>query len=91
MYQISEKTKQKAQQLGVEVKPSTTKNKKIDVYKYGRKLYSIGDSRYNDYHTYLRDFGKSVADNKRRLYRARHSKDRAVMNSRGYYASELLW
>ena len=34
--------------------PSTKKNKKIDVYKNGEYIASIGDVRYNDYPTYIK-------------------------------------
>jgi hypothetical protein len=41
----------KAKELGVTIKPSTQLHKKIDVYKNGRKIASIGDKRYKDYTT----------------------------------------
>ena len=42
MYEITDYTKKKAKQLGVEVKPSLDPQKKIDVYKVNKKLVSIG-------------------------------------------------
>jgi hypothetical protein len=35
--------------------------------------------------------GKAYADERRRLYKIRHSKDRNVKGSDGYYADKLLW
>ena len=71
-YQITDYTKQKARELGVEVKPSKKKEKKIDVYKNGRFCGSIGQIGYKDYPTYLKEEGKEVADERRRLYHLRH-------------------
>ena len=53
MYQISAYTKSKAKKIGVNVRPSKTAGKKIDVYKNGTKLASIGAIGYNDYPTYM--------------------------------------
>jgi len=91
MYEISQATRKKARELGVEVKPSKMKNKKIDIYKDGLKLYSIGDLRYGDYHTYMRESGQSVANERRRLYKLRHERTRNVKNSKSWWADQLLW
>lgn len=90
MYQIQQYTYNKAKLLGVVVKPSNKPNKKIDVYKNNIYLFSVGDSRYKDYPTYLL-INKKIADERRRLYRIRHKNDRNIKNSPGFYASELLW
>ena len=37
------RAKERAKTLGVEIKPSTRKNKKLDVFKQGEKVASIGD------------------------------------------------
>ena len=92
MYQITDYTKQKANQLGVVVKPSTNPKKKLDVYnKAGKKVASVGGMGYKDYPTYMKLDGKRVADEKRSLYKKRHAKDLAVVGSNGYYANKLLW
>jgi hypothetical protein len=91
MYQIQEYTYKRARELGVEVKPSRLKNKKIDVIKNGKRICSIGDINYNDYYSYLRKFGESVARDKRRLYLARHSNNATIKGSCGYYSAQLLW
>ena len=44
--------KKNAKKLGVEIKRSTRKNKKLDVFRKGVKIASIGDLRYNDFHSY---------------------------------------
>ena len=81
----------KAKDLGVQIKPSSKKGKKIDVFKDGKKVASVGALGYSDYPTYIREKGKAYADERRRLYKIRHSKDRNVKNSDGYYADKLLW
>jgi hypothetical protein len=91
MYQITNYTKQKAKELNVKIKPSSNPKKKIDVYKDNKKIASIGAKGYDDYPTYIIKKGKPYADEKRRLYKIRHSKDRNVINSNGYFADKLLW
>ena len=91
MYHITEYTKKQAKKLGVEVKPSTNPNKKLDVYKKGMKIASVGGAGYMDYPTYMLQQGKAVADERRRLYRLRHAKDAKVVGSPGWWANELLW
>jgi len=90
-YRITDYTKQQAKKLGVVVKPSSVKGKKIDVFKNGEKVASVGALGYSDYPTYIRTKGKAYADERRRLYKIRHAKDRNVKNSDGYYADKLLW
>jgi hypothetical protein len=91
MYHITEYTYKQAKKLGVEVKHSKTKGKKLDVFKDGKKVASIGALGMNDYPTYIRKFGKEFADVRRRLYKIRHKKDRNVKGTAGYYADKLLW
>lgn len=91
MYQILPYTYKKAKALGVNVKPSTNSTKKIDVYKKGKKVASVGGLGYGDYPTFLQSYGKSYANKKRKLYKQRHEKDRHKKGSAGYYADQLLW
>jgi len=107
MYQISNYTRQQAKKLGVTVKPSTNKKKKIDVYITDgtgkeKKITSVGAAKtdgsyYNDYPTYLKNDGKKKAEERRRLYRIRHAKDRKRVpggiekQKPGFFADRLLW
>lgn len=91
MYKLTNYTKMKAKKLGVEVRLSSVGNKKVDVYKNGMKVASIGDKRYADYPTYMISHGKHYADNRRRLYRLRHAKEESKIGTPGYYAFHLLW
>jgi hypothetical protein len=90
-YSITNYTKAQAKKLGVVVKPSSVKGKKIDVFKNGEKISSVGALGYSDYPTYIKTKGKTYADERRRLYKIRHAKDRNVRGSDGYYADKLLW
>lgn len=87
MYLISEYTKQKAKEIGVEVRPSKNPKKKIDVFQKGEKIASIGQAGYKDYPTYLKEEGKAVAEERRRLYHLRHPKN--TLNEA--LAKFLLW
>jgi len=89
MYEITSYTKDKAKGLGVVVKPSTVKGKKIDVFKNEKKIATVGAAGYKDYPTYLKEDGKAVADERRRLYKIRHAKD--LKSGNGFFANKLLW
>ena len=91
MYRITDYTKRKAKELNVDVKPSTNKNKKIDVYKNNKKIASVGAIGYNDYPNYIIKNDKAYAHERRRLYRIRHSKNLKIKDSPGFYANKLLW
>jgi hypothetical protein len=90
MYNISDYSYKQAKKLGVNIKPSSNSKKKIDVYKDGLKIASIGAIGYKDYPTYLKE-DKDLAMIKRKNYKKRHEKDRHVKGSNGYYADKILW
>jgi len=91
MYKISPYSQKQAKKLNVLIKSSTVKNKKIDVFKDGKKVVSIGDSRYKDYPTYIKEKGKAFADERRKLYKQRHEADRHKQGTAGFYADRILW
>lgn len=91
MYNITNYTRQKAKDLKVEVKNSSNPKKKLDVFKDGKKVASIGAIGYGDYPTFIATKGKEYADKRRMLYKQRHSKDLNVVGSNGWYADKLLW
>jgi hypothetical protein len=90
-YQITDYSFKQASKLGVEIKPSKNKNKKIDVFREGKKISSIGATGYGDYPTYTKTKGKEYAEERRKLYKLRHSKDRQVKGSAGFWADKILW
>jgi len=91
VYSITNYTYKQAIKIGVKVKPSTNKTKKIDVYKNDKKIASVGAYKMNDYPTYMKLKGKSFAKTRRKLYKLRHEKDRHKKWSRGWLADKLLW
>jgi len=96
LYKIKQHTKRQARKLGVNVKPSQNKGKKIDVFKNGVKVASVGAKGYKDYPTYLElersgKVAPGTARKRRRAYKKRHAENRKVKNSPGYYADKLLW
>ena len=91
MYHITNYTKQKAKELNVQVKPSTNSKKKIDVYKNNEKIASVGFLGAYDYPTYIIKNSLTYANERRKLYKQRHQKDRLIKNSNGFYADRLLW
>lgn len=90
-YTITEYTRRKAKRLGVTVKRSTNPAKKLDVFKKGKKIASVGATGYGDFPTFIRKEGKESANRHRKHYKMRHEKDRHVRGSAGFYADQLLW
>ena len=91
-YKITKRQLKNAKRLNVSIKPSTNKNKKIDVFnKEGKKLYSIGDINYNDYDLYIKKKGLEYANSRRLLYKIRHNKYRTKIGTRSYYSDQILW
>jgi hypothetical protein len=88
MYEITDYTKQRAKELGVRVLSSTKKNKKLDIYKDGRFITSVGDTRYGDYPTFMKLYGLEFANKRRKAYHQRHKNDSGIA---GKIASYLLW
>jgi len=103
VYLIKQYTRKQALKEGVVVKPSTNPLKKIDVFKNGVKVASVGGIRpngipYMDYPTYIQDIGLDKANKKRRAYLARHAHEpkwRTIKGQRvrspSYYSDVLLW
>ena len=92
MYKITNRQKSNARKIGVKIKPSKSKNKKIDVFdKNNKKIGSIGAKGYKDYDIYRKSKGVKAANEKKRLYKARHQKTRLKKGSNSYYADQILW
>ena len=88
-YKITDYSYKQAKKIGVQIRPSVYKNKKIDVFKDDVKIASIGDTRYYDYPTYIETKGKKYADERRKLYKIRHKND--INEGAGFYANKILW
>lgn len=90
MYQITPYSFFQAKKLKVQIRPSKVKGKKIDVFKNGKKLASIGAIGYFDYPTYAKKYGLKYANFRRRLYHMRHNYLKKP-GTAGYYAAKILW
>ncbi len=93
IYTITKYTQRQAKRLGVVVKPSTNRHKKIDVYTHNgtHKIASIGALGMMDYPTFLKTTNKTHANRRRIQYKRRHEKDRHKKGTPGWYADQLLW
>lgn len=96
MYKIKTGQRDAARRLGVVIRPSNNKGKKIDVYKHGFKIASIGAHGYDDYWTYVQKEKKrtvppGTANKRRELYKIRHAAECAAVGTPGYYACKILW
>ena len=91
MYKITDYSYKQAKKLNVKIKPSTKKNKKIDIFKNDHLVASVGALGYSDYPNYIKEKGLVYANKRRELYKLRHSKDRNKMNTPGFYADKILW
>lgn len=92
-YHITDYSKERAERLGVIIKPSKNPKKKIDVFgkPFGNFICSIGFFGMSDYPTYIKTHGIAYAKERRRLYRARHKEDRNEYNTPGWFADKILW
>lgn len=91
-YKIKPYSYAQAKKLGVKIKPSDKPDKKIDVMDWNNNyILSIGAKSYKDYPTYLEEKGKEYAEERRRLYKIRHNKDRHKLGTASYYADKILW
>jgi len=92
MYTIKDYSYNQAKKLDVQIRPSTNTKKKLDVYNMkGQFICSIGAIDYGDYPTFIETKGKEYADNRRRLYKIRHEKNRHKVGTPSYWADNLLW
>ena len=96
MYRIKSGQRSAARRLGIVIRPSSSKGKKIDVFKHGIKIASIGDVAYSDFWTYVQDekagrVAAGTAAERRRLYKIRHADECSAPGTPGFYACKILW
>ena len=90
-YTITSYSRKQAKKIGVTIKKSKVKGKKIAVFKKGKKVADVGALGYKDFPTYTKTKGKVFANKRRKLYKIRHQKTRTKKGSRSYYADKILW
>ncbi len=90
-YQIKPAQRSRASAIGVSIKPSKLKNKKLDVFKGDKKVASIGYLGMGDFETFKKTKGLEVANKRRKAYKSRHQKTRTKVGTPSYYADKILW
>jgi hypothetical protein len=90
-YLPTQRQKNNAKKLGVTIRSSSNPSKKLDVFKDGKKIASIGAKGYNDYDMWIKKEGLDYANERRKLYKIRHQKNRNVKGTNGFYADKILW
>lgn len=95
-YPINAEIKRRAKALGITVKESKNKDKKLDAYKDGIFQTSFGGQGYKDYHLYLKQDGIAVASEKRKQYKQRHERNRHIKYRKGkltagWLSDKVLW
>jgi len=90
-YILRDYTRRRAEDLGVDVRPSTKSNKKIDVLRDGKVIASVGARGMGDYPTYMATHDKAFAEERRRLYKKRHERYRTIKDTPSWWADQLLW
>ena len=90
-YKITSAQRSRAKKIGVTIKSSTRKGKKISVFKKGKKVADIGALGYKDFDIYKKTKGVKFANKRRKLYKIRHQKTRTKKGSRSYYSDQILW
>jgi hypothetical protein len=96
MYRIKPYSFAQAKKHGVTVRPSTRKGKKIDVFRDGKKVATIGALGMGDYPTFVEEEKKGkrpvgFAESRRKAYKSRHAKNRTRLHSNGWFADKILW
>ena len=90
-YNITDYTYKQAEKYGVEVKPSKRREKKLDVFKDGKRVATVGAIKYGDFATYLQTRGQEYAEERRALFKKRFNRYIKKPNTNAWWASVLLW
>lgn len=95
-YRIKDRQRAAAKAIGVTIRPSSDPKKKIDIYKNGFFVASIGAAGYEDYASYLQQEKKGIvapgtAEARKELYLLRHADNWSKKGTPGYYAAKILW
>jgi hypothetical protein len=90
-YQITDYTLKQAEKYGVSVTPSKRREKKIDVFKDGKRIATVGANKYKDYPTYIKERGQEYADERRALFKKRFARYINKEGTNAWWANVLLW
>jgi hypothetical protein len=90
-YQITNSQRAKARKIGVTIKPSTVKGKKIDVFKNDKKVASIGALGMKDFELWKKSDGIEKAKARQKAFKSRFQKQRTKVGTPAYFADRILW
>lgn len=90
-YQITSRQRANARRIGVKIKPSTVKGKKLDVFKGDKKVASIGAAGMMDFDKWKAKEGIEKAKKRQKAFKSRFSKQRVKVGTPAYYADQILW
>jgi hypothetical protein len=90
-YQITSRQRANARRIGVKIKPSTVKGKKLDVFKGDKKVASIGALGMMDFDKWKAKEGIEKAKKRQKAFKSRFSKQRVKVGTPAYYADQILW
>jgi hypothetical protein len=90
LYDIKDYSYARANQIGVIIRPSEKKHKKIDVFdKQGEYITSIGAKSMSDFPTYVETHGIEFANERRKRFYQRFNN--IIKGTTLWYASVILW
>ena len=90
-YRITSRQRSAAKRLGVQIKPSTVKGKKLDVFKGDKKVASIGALGMKDFDLWRKSDGIEKARARQKAFKSRFQKQRIKVGTPAYYADQILW
>ena len=90
-YQITSRQRGNAKRIGVKIKPSTVKGKKVDVFKGDKKVASIGALGMKDFDLWKKSEGIEKAKARQKAFKSRFQKQRTKVGTPSYYADKILW
>jgi hypothetical protein len=90
-YQITSRQRSNAKRIGVKIKPSTVKGKKVDVFKGDKKVASIGALGMKDFDLWKKSEGIEKAKARQKAFKSRFQKQRTKVGTPAYYADQILW
>ena len=90
LYDIKDYSYARAEKIGVIIRPSEKKHKKIDVFdKQGNYICSIGAKKMSDYPTYIQSHGLEFANERRKRFYQRFNN--ITKDTPLWYCAVILW
>lgn len=95
-YPIQATQRERAEKLGLTLRPSRNPDKKLDAIDAEGKTVSFGGRGYMDFYLWKRFKGLAFAKERRKAYKTRHQKTRQIRKRDGKYtpsflADQILW